>query len=226
YHITIKLCKGMQYDQFNKMKIRRFTVPTTRFVETVRSVNYLKDGNNILRTSLIFSALFFSQLSNVHASSVNVPLASLEKNDKNYLMNGNPTINHANPSQEKVTVKGIVKDGQNQPIPGVSIRVKETSAATSSDKDGLYEIELEKGQTLTFNIIGYSPYEVVIKAGGQQDVTLSSSSEDITEVVVVGYGSQQKKDVTGSIATVSMKNIKGQAIASPDQALTGQISGV
>ncbi|MGH2623412.1 MAG: SusC/RagA family TonB-linked outer membrane protein, partial [Sphingobacterium sp.] len=165
-------------------------------------------------------------LSNVQASSVNVPLASLEKNDKNYLMSGNPTINHANPSQEKVTVKGIVKDGQNQPIPGVSIRVKESSAATSSDKDGLYEIELEKGQTLTFNNIGYSPYEVVINAGGQQDVTLSSSSEDITEVVVVGYGSQQKKDVTGSIATVSMKNIKGQAIASPDQALTGQISGV
>jgi len=216
----------MQYDQFNKTIMKRFIVPTTRFVQTVKSSNFLQGRNNILRASLIFPALFLTQISFSHAAAGNVRLSNLEKKENTYVMNGNPTIKHVNPRQEKVTVKGIVTNDQNQPIAGVSIRVKETSAATSSDKNGLYEIELEKGQTLVFNNIGFTAHEVVINAGGQQNVTLTSSSEDITEVVVVGYGSQQKKDVTGSISAVSMKNIKGQAIASPDQALTGQISGV
>lgn len=128
--------------------------------------------------------------------------------------------------QQKINVYGIVKDANNTPLMGVSVQVKGKTAATSTDANGRYEIEVDKGSTLVFKNIGFKEQEITANSSGASNVVLESSQQDIDEVVVVGYGSQQKKDVTGSIATVSMNNVKGQAIASPDQALTGQIAGV
>src|SRR5690606_12670512 len=128
--------------------------------------------------------------------------------------------------QQVVTVRGLVTDAENSPMAGVSVLVKGSSVATATNQDGRYEIELNKGQTLLFRMIGYADVEFVIQGAGVRNVTMESSQQDIGEVVVIGDGSQQKKDVTGSIATVSMKNVRGQAIISPDQALTGQIAGV
>ena len=128
--------------------------------------------------------------------------------------------------QQEVKVSGLVTDSQNSPLAAVSVFVKGTSIASSTDENGNYEIVTTTGSTLVFKNVGYTDVEITVTSSGVNNVVLQSSQEGIDEVVVVGYGSQQKKDVTGSIATVSMKNVRGQAISSPDQALTGQISGV
>jgi len=128
--------------------------------------------------------------------------------------------------QQQLTVAGTVRDAQGKAIPGVSVRARGTSRATSTDENGRYEIRADKGQTLVFSNVGYADQELTATEAGVWDITLQRAREDLDEVVVIGYGSQQKKDVTGSIASVSMENVRGQAIASPDQALTGQISGV
>lgn len=128
--------------------------------------------------------------------------------------------------QEEFVIKGILRNSANEPMAGVSVLVKGTATATSTDASGRYEIKVKKGQVLLFRNVGYVEQEYTVNQQSNVDITMESSSEDLDEVVVIGYGSQQKKDVTGAIAMVSMKNVAGQAITSPDQALTGQIAGV
>ncbi|MFC6099648.1 TonB-dependent receptor [Olivibacter domesticus] len=123
-------------------------------------------------------------------------------------------------------VGGTITDSLGSPIPGVSVLIKGTSKGTSSNAEGNYQLQAEKGQVLVFRNIGYQEKEVTIGEGAKLDVVLASASEGLEEVVVIGYGSQQRRDVTGSVAPISMENVRGQAISSPDQALTGQVSGV
>lgn len=123
-------------------------------------------------------------------------------------------------------VGGTITDSLGSPIPGVSVLIKGTSKGTSSNAEGNYQLQAEKGQVLVFRNIGYQEKEVTIGEGVKVDVVLVSASEGLEEVVVIGYGSQQRRDVTGSVAPISMENVRGQAISSPDQALTGQVSGV
>ncbi|HWV72632.1 MAG TPA: TonB-dependent receptor [Pseudosphingobacterium sp.] len=127
--------------------------------------------------------------------------------------------------QEHLVV-GTVKDSLGLPIPGVSVLIKGTSKGTSTNADGNYQLQAEKGQVLVFRNIGYLEKEVIIGEDAKLDVILTSTSEGLDEVVVIGYGSQQRRDVTGSVAPIAMENVRGQAISSPDQALTGQVSGV
>jgi len=213
----------MQYDQLNKNKNSRLIAPTTTFRKVLGFTFGTEPKKRFLQLSLIFPALILSQAgyseandySNMNREAFNISMA--RSVDGTY---------STSLGQEKIKVTGTVRDAQGTGIAGVSVRVKGTNSATSTDVKGNYEIELNKGQTLSFDNLGYASKEIVVNAAGTQNITLDSSSEDISEVVVVGYGSQQKKDVTGSISAVSMKNVKGQAIASPDQALSGQIAGV
>src|SRR5690606_20013000 len=183
----------MQYDQFYK-KNKQHTLtlkPIRRFLTCIdlrtMSARYL------LRFSLIAPAIALLQTKPVLA------------NDSPRVGDIPGHLTHLNyfSEQEKIEVTGIVNDDSGLPAPGVSVRVKGTSVATSTDSDGAFRIEMEAGQTLTFNSIGFDPYERVIAQAGHQDISLQKSSENISEVVVVGYGSQQRRDVTGSIAAVS-----------------------
>lgn len=210
----------MQYDQFNKKITKNFTVQNLCRTQTEKFSNPLLGRSSLLKASLLLSGIFFIQLSHIQASMVG---SSGDVFD--FEENHGKLLTHSN-IQEQITVSGIVRDAKGLPIPGVTIQVKGTDVATSTAEDGRYVMTLKKGQSLSFRNIGYSSQEIVITKAGEQHITLISMSQDIDEVVVVGYGSQQKKDVTGSIASVSMSNVRGQAIASPDQALTGQISGV
>jgi len=213
----------MQYDQLNKTKNNRLIVPATTFRRFLGHPFGPEQKKRFLQLSLIFPAILLSQFG--YAETVNY--SNLNDDTFHISINGSKNSSYSVLlKQEKIKVTGTVNDAQGVPIAGVSVRVKGTSIAAATDANGKYEIELNKGQTLSFDNLGYSSKEIVVNASGTQNITLESSSEDIHEVVVVGYGSQQKKDVTGSISAVSMKNVRGQAIASPDQALSGQIAGV
>lgn len=125
------------------------------------------------------------------------------------------------------SVKGKVSDENNQPLPGVSIVLKGTTTGTVSGTDGAYEIKTpDAGGTLIFSSVGYLSQEISIGNRDNIDVKMDVDSKALTEVVVVGYGSQLKKEITGSVQTVSSTEIKDVPASQVTQKLQGRLAGV
>ncbi len=124
------------------------------------------------------------------------------------------------------TISGVISDSDG-PLPGASIVVKDTNVGSVSDFDGNYSIIAPEGaNTLVFSFIGYSTQEVPINGRTTIDVTMSEDAQSLSEVVVVGYGTQRKADLTGAVASIGSADIVTKPITSPDQALAGTLSGV
>lgn len=129
--------------------------------------------------------------------------------------------------QAQVTVKGKVTDDAHEPLIGVNILVKNSTAGTVSELDGTFELTVPNPYvTLVFTYVGYSGQEVALKGQTTIDVTMSYGSQLLNEVVVVGYGTQRKSDVTGSVASVKSEDIQKIATSSVTQALQGKVAGV
>jgi TonB-linked SusC/RagA family outer membrane protein len=130
-------------------------------------------------------------------------------------------------SAQTITVKGVVKDAKTGgPLPGVSIIIKGTTVGVQSDFDGLYSLsKLEKGATLVFSYLGYTEKEVVISQE-TINVSLEESAESLDEIVVVGYGKQKRKDVTGSVSIVGEETLNILKPIDATSALQGTTSGV
>ncbi|GGC34881.1 SusC/RagA family TonB-linked outer membrane protein [Parapedobacter defluvii] len=128
--------------------------------------------------------------------------------------------------QQQLTVQGTVRDDQGTPLAGVGIAVAGTVAQAVTDAEGRYRITVPAGaHQLVFSSIGYLTQTV--EADRQQiDVVLLPSSQDLEEVVVVGYGSQTKKDLTGSVANVASKDFNAGLVGSAEQLINGKASGV
>lgn len=125
------------------------------------------------------------------------------------------------------TITGVVKDTGGQPMSGVTIVVKGTSAGTMTGADGKYSLPVPAGATtLRFSFIGYTNLEVPISGRKVIDATLQQSVNEMSEVVVVGYGTQKRASVTGAITSVSSKELTSVPVTTADQALQGRASGV
>jgi TonB-linked SusC/RagA family outer membrane protein len=127
------------------------------------------------------------------------------------------------------SVSGVVVDGQNQPLPGVAVLVKGTSLGTITNVDGkftLNNIPDAAAKTLVFSFIGYQTQEKAIGQATYFRVVMQESTKQIDEVVVVGYGVQKKSLVTGSISSVTAKDIDTKQLTRLDDALQGMTSGV
>ena len=125
------------------------------------------------------------------------------------------------------TISGrVVSEADQQPLPGVNVLVKGTSAGTVTDLDGNYRLSATGGDTLTFSYIGFVSQEVPINDRTTVDVSLSEDVETLSEVVVVGYGTQQKRDLTGSIASIKGEEIRSVPSQSAMQGLQGKVAGV
>ena len=128
-----------------------------------------------------------------------------------------------------ITVTGIVTDGSNGEIlPGVTIKVKGTTISASTDEKGKFTIKFPEKGTLMFSYISFITKEVVVESSRTLNVTLMPDQQKLNEVVVVGigYGTQQKKNLTGSIASISANSIKDIPVMSCENAIQGQIAGV
>lgn len=123
-------------------------------------------------------------------------------------------------------VKGTVVDDSNKPMQGVSVAVKNQTNRTVTKADGSFIISVPPKSTLVFSFIGHTTQEQVVNDQKVINVKLKAESANLNDVVVIGYGSQRKKEVTGAIATFDAKSIEDQPIARIDQALIGQMSGV
>lgn len=124
-------------------------------------------------------------------------------------------------------ITGIVTDSDSkEALPGVAVTVKGTTRGVVTDLDGAYTIEAQSGETLVFSFIGYITEEVAVGNQSEISVLLSPDAIDLSEIVVIGYGTTKKEDITGAISTVSEEQIKSMPIASVDQALQGKAAGV
>lgn len=127
---------------------------------------------------------------------------------------------------QDVTVSGKVIDENGLPIPGVSILIKGTSKATASDMDGNYQIKAASNGTLVYSYIGYGTEQQPINGRTRIEVRLSLDTQALQEVVVVGYGSQKKADVTGAVAKVDLERAKAIPTTNVSEMLRGQAAGV
>ncbi len=129
-------------------------------------------------------------------------------------------------SLAQTEITGTVSDDTG-PLPGVNVVVKGTSTGASTDFDGNYAITAPDGATtLVFSYIGFTTQEVEINGRTVINVTMAEDAQALTEVVVVGYGTQRKADLTGAVGSIAAAEIVKQPIVSPDQVLAGTISGV
>ncbi len=124
-------------------------------------------------------------------------------------------------------ISGTVRAIDNQPLPGVTVKIKETTSGTTTDQSGNYVLNVEpSARTLVFSFIGMSPQEITIGNQTKIDVVLQESAVGLNEVVVVGYGTAKKSDVTGSLTSVSEKTLQERPVQNVIQALQGKASGV
>jgi len=135
-------------------------------------------------------------------------------------------IRSAMARQEQITVTGRVRNAEGTAIAGVSVRVKGTAVAVSTDEDGRYGIRMDKGQTLSFSNVGYADQEIIADREGVFDIVLERTREDIDEVVVVGYGTLRKSDLTGAVGTVRADALQERPASSLNQGLAGRVAGV
>lgn len=124
------------------------------------------------------------------------------------------------------TIVGTVTDNTGAPMPGVTIVVQGTTTGTVTDIDGKYSIEASEGQVLVFSFIGFQTTSRVVGTSSVLDVRLFEDENNLQEVVVIGYGTIQKKDITGAVSAINADKIKDQQVPSLDLALAGQMAGV
>ncbi len=124
------------------------------------------------------------------------------------------------------TVKGTVTDSKtNEPIPGVSVLIKGTTVGAITEFDGTYVIKAKVGEFLVFSYLGYKSKEV--KVGSSEiNIALEESAESLDEIVLIGYGSSKKKDLTGSVTRVTEKEFQQGFVTNAEQLIANRIPGV
>ena len=128
-------------------------------------------------------------------------------------------------AQQAVTVKGTVKDAENNPVIGATVVVKGTTIGTTTDIDGNYTINVNPGQVLEFSYVGMQHSSVTVGNKSIIDITMADG-EQLDEVVVIGYGTVKKSHLTGAVSSVSGKELQANVARSATSALQGRIAGV
>jgi TonB-linked SusC/RagA family outer membrane protein len=123
-------------------------------------------------------------------------------------------------------IRGTVTDKSGAPLPGVTVKVKGTQNGTQTDANGHYSVNAESNSTLIFSYIGYVEQQVPVNGRSSISITMADASTNLNEVVVVGFGTQKKAQVTGAIAHVTAADLQDQQNVRVDDALQGRAAGV
>src|SRR4028119_476332 len=115
------------------------------------------------------------------------------------------------------TVTGTVNDQTGKGVPGVTVTVKGTNTATQTNAEGQYTISAPENATLVFSAVGFTGMEMALAGRTSFDASLQASDAGLSEVVVIGYGTARRRDLTGSVTTVNEKNFNKGVFTSPDQ---------
>src|SRR5690606_3395825 len=126
-----------------------------------------------------------------------------------------------------LNISGLVQDAEGEPLIGVNVQIKGTNQGTATDMDGRFILEdVNENAILIFSYVGYQTVEIPLDARPHIEVTMIADSELLDEVVVVGYGTQKKSDLTGSVSSIRGDDITRIPTQRADQAIQGQAAGV
>ena len=143
-----------------------------------------------------------------------------------YASDFNSSISTYDINQSKVTIKGVVVDERNEPIVGANIMEKGTSNGTISDIEGAFTLTVSSDATLKITFIGYVDKQLSIKGKTNFRVVLSEDTNALDEIVVVGYGTARKQDLTSAISSVKSEDIDKFFSGNIQSSLQGQVAGV
>ena len=130
-------------------------------------------------------------------------------------------------SAQNINVSGNVKDNNGIPFPGVNVIVKNTNKGAITDFDGNFNIsDVVIGSTITVSYIGYLTKEIVVADNSKLTIQLEEDLAQLDEIVVIGYGTQKKKEITGAVSVVNSETIEKLKPTRIEQALQGQVAGV
>ncbi|HVI45091.1 MAG TPA: TonB-dependent receptor [Chitinophaga sp.] len=135
-------------------------------------------------------------------------------------------IGPASATIQNIKVKGKVTDPKGNPLPGVSVQVAGTTRGAVTSPDGAFQLEAPDNATLVFSFVGYVQQQVAVNNRTTIDVVLQEDTKGLNEVVVVGYGTQKKVNLTGSVATISAEKLTSRPVTSVQNALQGMAPGV
>ncbi|MDF7816996.1 TonB-dependent receptor [Runella sp. MFBS21] len=162
-----------------------------------------------------------------NASVKDTPEATLVEEQEGIALQSNIGVPTKSIQLIEKVVKGKVVDEKGEVLVGVNVAVKGTTKGTSTDIEGNYQISLPtEATTLVFSFIGYEKKEILVNAQTVINITLSSSNQTLGEVVVVGYGSQKKSELVGSVSQLNADQIGKRQVTQVSNALTGQMPGV
>jgi iron complex outermembrane receptor protein len=121
-------------------------------------------------------------------------------------------------SQERLTITGIVKSKvNNETLPGVSVTLKGTNVGTVTNIDGKFSFQIPSNTgKMVFSFLGFATQEIVLGSKSYFEIVMVEAASNLNEVVVIGYGSVQKKDITGAVTTVTEKDFQKGSITSPE----------
>ncbi|QTY27684.1 SusC/RagA family TonB-linked outer membrane protein [Flavobacterium sp. CS20] len=124
------------------------------------------------------------------------------------------------------TLSGTVVDDQNMPVPGVNILIENTQRGTTTDFDGNYTIEINNGEVLVFSYLGFKTQKISYTGQSEINVELEPDLSQLEEIVLIGYGTSTKKDLTGSVTAISQKDFTKGNIITPENLISGRLAGV
>jgi TonB-linked SusC/RagA family outer membrane protein len=127
---------------------------------------------------------------------------------------------------DQITVTGTVTDAKGDPLPGVTISIPGTAIGTATDLDGAYSLSVPEGSTLVFSFIGFQSQTVELGGRSVIDIVMREDLTSLDEVVVVGYGTQRRSDVTTAVSSVSAESLQNRPALNFGEAIAGQMAGV
>ncbi|MEH0152914.1 TonB-dependent receptor [Limibacter armeniacum] len=142
-------------------------------------------------------------------------------------LNGNQKLPDVSESGDAdITVSGKVSDEQGEGLPGAAVMIKGTTIGTTTDVNGKFKLKVPEDATLVFAFVGYESVEVLVKGQSTINITLQPDLKSLEEVVVVGYGTVKKSDLTGSVTQVELKEVKDIPSNSVEGVLQGRAAGL
>ncbi|GJM59991.1 TonB-dependent receptor [Persicobacter diffluens] len=127
---------------------------------------------------------------------------------------------------QKMITGTVTSAEDNEPIPGANVLIKGTASGTITDFNGAFQLEAADSDVLVVSFVGFTPQEVTVGSQTKVDVQLATDVTSLEEVVVIGYGSAKKEDLTGSIQSINASDFNQGAITSPQELLNGKVAGV
>lgn len=125
------------------------------------------------------------------------------------------------------TITGSVKAGDGEPLIGVTVSAKDQNGGTQTDMDGSFTLEVDEDtKMLILSYVGYENQEITLTGASSYNVVMKTGSSGLDEVVVVGYGTQRQKDLTGSVSSITSEKFNQGAVLSPQQSIQGKMAGV